>query len=74
MQDETRERIIKFIDWAKKAVHVGFIPLVLYIVILGVNEYGSAHAPLPPLAPNKPGYTRSIPRPSLLRILVPLAG
>ncbi|KAI8912893.1 hypothetical protein BC831DRAFT_408178 [Entophlyctis helioformis] len=51
MQDETRDRIYRVFALVKRAVHIGFIPLVIYL-----------------------GYTRSFPRPSLLKILSPLAG
>ncbi|TPX72294.1 hypothetical protein SpCBS45565_g00647 [Spizellomyces sp. 'palustris'] len=50
MQEETRERIMKLFDWGKKAVHIGFIPFILYL-----------------------GFTRSVPRPNLLRLISPLA-
>ncbi|KAI8849191.1 hypothetical protein BC829DRAFT_392146 [Chytridium lagenaria] len=50
MNEETRDRILKVIDWGRRIVHIGFIPLILYI-----------------------GFTRSVPRPSLLRLISPLA-
>ncbi|KAJ3298492.1 hypothetical protein HDU79_010228 [Rhizoclosmatium sp. JEL0117] len=31
ISEETRDRITKFFGFAKKALHVAFIPLVLYI-------------------------------------------
>jgi hypothetical protein len=31
LQEETRDRIMKLLDWTKKAIHVGFIPLIIYI-------------------------------------------
>jgi mitochondrial import receptor subunit TOM7 len=31
MQEETKEKIRKGIEWFKKIVHVGFIPFVIYM-------------------------------------------
>ncbi|KAL2912815.1 translocase of the outer mitochondrial membrane [Polyrhizophydium stewartii] len=31
MNDETRERIARLMDWSKRAIHVGFIPLIIYL-------------------------------------------
>ncbi|KAJ3390209.1 hypothetical protein HDU92_000617 [Lobulomyces angularis] len=50
MNEETREKIFKLIDYTRRLIHVAFIPLVLYI-----------------------GITRTTPRPSLFRIISPLA-
>ncbi|KAI8589278.1 hypothetical protein BDZ88DRAFT_418955 [Geranomyces variabilis] len=50
MHEETCERIMKCLEWGRKAVHIGFIPFILYL-----------------------GFTRSSPRPSLLRLISPLA-
>ncbi|KAK5673383.1 hypothetical protein QVD99_000831 [Batrachochytrium dendrobatidis] len=48
---ETVERINKVVAWSKRALHLGFIPLIIYL-----------------------GFTRTFPKPSLLKIISPLAG
>ncbi|KAI8805564.1 hypothetical protein BJ742DRAFT_820064 [Cladochytrium replicatum] len=50
MKEETRERIYKLFDFTKRVVHIGFIPLIIFL-----------------------GYTRSVPRPSLIRLISPLS-
>ncbi|KAI9105619.1 hypothetical protein DFS34DRAFT_600144 [Phlyctochytrium arcticum] len=50
MHEETRERIMKLVDLGRRAIHIGFIPFILYI-----------------------GFTRSFPRPNVLRLISPLA-
>ncbi|KAI9206155.1 uncharacterized protein BJ171DRAFT_498879 [Polychytrium aggregatum] len=50
MHEETRERLVKLFEWTRRFVHIGFIPLIIYI-----------------------GYTRSVPKPSLLKMISPLA-
>nr|POE56673.1 mitochondrial import receptor subunit tom7 [Quercus suber] len=48
--EETKERILRIIDFARVGVHYGYLPLIIYL-----------------------GYTRSNPRPSLIRLFSPLA-
>ncbi|CAG8984020.1 hypothetical protein HYALB_00002960 [Hymenoscyphus albidus] len=50
LSEETKERIGKFIDLSRVAIHYGYLPLIVYL-----------------------GYTRSEPRPSLIRLFSPLA-
>ncbi|KAI9331822.1 Tom7-domain-containing protein [Zopfochytrium polystomum] len=50
MHEETRDRIMKVLDFGKRVIHIGFIPFILYL-----------------------GFTRSVPRPSFLRLISPLA-
>ncbi|KAG4094098.1 Tom7-domain-containing protein [Neocallimastix lanati (nom. inval.)] len=50
MNEETKEKLIKAADFGRKAIHIGFIPLIIYL-----------------------GYKNSNPKPSLLRLISPLA-
>ncbi|KAI8818054.1 uncharacterized protein EV422DRAFT_539777 [Fimicolochytrium jonesii] len=31
MHEETRDRIMKVLNWGRKVVHIGYIPLILYL-------------------------------------------
>jgi hypothetical protein len=69
--DDLHEKYARFLDIAKKVVHYGWIPMILFLGMhcriahdrrWGFNE----SRPLSPV-----GYKNSNPRPSLLRILAP---
>lgn len=74
MHEETRERIMKMVDWGRKAVHIGFIPFILYLgryLKYRVKHKKKAHVDLPSF--RSTGFTRSVPRPNILRLISPLA-
>lgn len=62
--EENRDRFNKISEFARKALHYGWIPLIM---IIGMSNILFMH--LIELV----GYIRSDPRPSLLRILNPLS-
>lgn len=82
MLEETRDSIIKVFNFFKKVAHFGYIPLILYLgkddhPPLFFNLLPKAHLTLIPCPGGFEyfflGYTASTPRPSLFKLISPLA-
>ncbi|UKZ93932.1 uncharacterized protein TrAFT101_008832 [Trichoderma asperellum] len=70
LSEESKERIAKLIDISRVAIHYGYLPLILY---LGMQSLRQTHRICRRLTLLDLGYTRSDPRPSVIRLLSPLS-
>ncbi|CAH0024274.1 unnamed protein product [Clonostachys rhizophaga] len=74
LSEESKERIVKLIDISRVAIHYGYLPLILYLGALETYEAtSSTHSSRIPKTNDLTGYTRSNPRPSVIRLLSPLS-
>ncbi|PQE13902.1 Mitochondrial folate carrier protein [Rutstroemia sp. NJR-2017a BBW] len=62
LSEESKERIGKIIDYSRVAIHYGYLPLILYLGMVAGLHVG--HKEMLIIA----GYTRSEPRPSVIRL------
>uniref|UniRef100_A0A0B7K9F3 Uncharacterized protein n=1 Tax=Bionectria ochroleuca TaxID=29856 RepID=A0A0B7K9F3_BIOOC len=72
---EPQERIVKLIDISRVAIHYGYLPLILYLgalLTIRSNLFNSAIKDTKKTN-DLAGYTRSNPRPSVIRLLSPLS-
>ncbi|KAF2261153.1 hypothetical protein CC78DRAFT_584004 [Lojkania enalia] len=62
LSEESKERIARVIDVSRVAIHYGYLPLILYLGMLVLPSWVSEC-----ITNSIPGYTRSEPKPSLIR-------
>ncbi|KAK7966732.1 uncharacterized protein PG986_001009 [Apiospora aurea] len=74
LSEESKERVGRIIELSRVAMHYGYIPLILYLGMPSSNtaQQRCLAIPLRTLTAF-PGYTRSDPRPSIIRLLSPLS-
>ncbi|KPM41322.1 hypothetical protein AK830_g5219 [Neonectria ditissima] len=70
LSEESKERIAKLIDISRVAIHYGYLPLILY---LGMDALKPRISRQDGRTNSASGYTRSDPRPSVIRLLSPLS-
>ncbi|KAF4473078.1 FAD carrier FLX1 [Fusarium albosuccineum] len=68
LSEESKERIAKLIDISRVAIHYGYLPLILYLGTKSLEQRRHLIATTG-LTPSMTGYTRSEPRPSVIRYL-----
>ncbi|KAK8066353.1 hypothetical protein PG997_013100 [Apiospora hydei] len=73
LSEESKERVGRIIELSRVAMHYGYIPLILYLGIPSSNTAQQRCAISLRTLTVFPGYTRSDPRPSIIRLLSPLS-
>jgi import receptor subunit TOM7 len=79
LSDESKERIAKIIDVSRVAIHYGYLPLIIYLgmspcprSLLNPAIISGNTKAMTKVLTYWTGYTRSEPRPTLIRLISPL--